>query len=89
MDNKFQGDERSNDSVGFKEDAQLWGSQCQHKPIQVCGPVFADDARWMANSRVGIMQAAVISEDFLGFPWRTQQYTKIGPYIRHMGGYNG
>ena len=42
------------------------GSQCQHKPIKVCGPVFADDARWMANNRKGILQAAVISEDFLG-----------------------
>ena len=67
VDNKFQGDARSNASVGLKEDAQLWGSQCQHKPIQVCGPVFADDARWMANSRAGIMQATVISEDFLGY----------------------
>ncbi len=53
--------------VGPNEDVQIWGSQCQHNPIKVCGPVFADDARWMANTRAGILEAAVISEDFLGF----------------------
>ena len=55
------------DIVGSNEDAQQWGSQCQHKPITVCGPVFADDARWMDNTREGILKAAEISEDFLGF----------------------
>jgi hypothetical protein len=78
VDNKFQGDERSHVSVGLKEDVQLWGSQCQHKPIQVWGPVFADDARWMANSRAGIMQAAVISEDFLGFHGGLNNIPKSG-----------
>jgi hypothetical protein len=78
VDNKFKGDERSNDPIGPNEDAQLWGSQCQHKPIQVCGPVFEDDARWMANSRVGIMQAAVISEDVLGFHGGLNNIPKSG-----------
>ena len=67
VDNEFQGDEYSKDSVSSNEDAQQWGLQCQHQPIKVCGPVYADDARWMSNTREGILQAANISEDFLGF----------------------
>lgn len=54
------------------------GQQCQHKPIKVCGPVFADDARWIANSREGIWQAAIISEDFLGFHGGLNNIQKSG-----------
>ncbi len=67
MDNKLQGIEGTKDPVGSNEDAQQRGLQCQHKPIIVCGPVFADDARWMANTGEGILKAAELSEDFLVF----------------------
>ena len=78
VDNKFQGDEYSNDSVSSNEDAQQWGLQCQHQPIKVCGPVYADDARWMSNTREGILQAANISEDFLGFHGGLNNIPKSG-----------
>ena len=45
VDNKFQGDAGLKDPVRSKVDAQQWGLHCQHQPITVCGPVFADDAR--------------------------------------------
>ena len=53
---------------------------CQHKPITVVGPVFADDARWMARTRQGtcILKAANISEDFLGFHGGTNNIPKSG-----------
>ena len=44
----------------------------------MCGPVYADDARWMSNTREGILQAANISEDFLGFHGGLNNIPKSG-----------
>ena len=66
------------DPVVSKADAQQWGLHCKYQPITVCGPVFADDARWLARTREGIVIAAEISEDYLGFHGGNNNIPKSG-----------
>ena len=78
VNNMFQGESHQHQSSEKNKDVKKWGLDCQYKHISVVGPVYADDARWMARNRQGILKAANISEDFLGFHGGINNIPKSG-----------
>ena len=73
-------------STVTKDDAQNWGLQCQHKAITVVGSAFADDSRWMSETRAGITKGANITEDFSGFQGSMNNIPKSGLTSGHWDG---